>query len=170
MIDLNIWYLITLIGSPIIWTGIVGILAITYFLIRKKVKIKTKGKLKNFILLLIPILILTFFGTEILKFVIQSPRVCIPCPAPDCNPYCPTTSSFPSGHTATISSVVMLIFLFLRKKEYLLLFILPILVGISRLMLGVHTSIDIIFGFIFGILIAGLIWIVKEKLIGRKKT
>lgn len=162
---LNIWYAITLIGAPQVWAGITVILIVIYFSIRKKIKMKNKLWLKNFLLLLIPILIVVFLGAEILKLVIQIPRVCIPCPAPDCNPYCSTSNSFPSGHTATISAVVVLICLLAKRKKYLLIFILPFLVGISRLMLGVHAPIDVIGGCALGTAVTILIWrIGKERI------
>ena len=63
--------------------------------------------------------------------------------------------SFPSGHTfnATIISLVML-----NKFPNEFIFnILAVLIGLSRIFLGVHYPTDIISGIIFGYLIYNLI-------------
>ncbi len=57
--------------------------------------------------------------------------------------------SFPSGH----ATVALIFYLILRKKykKYSLIFaIIPILVGFSRIYLGVHYISDVICGFIIG--------------------
>lgn len=63
--------------------------------------------------------------------------------------------SFPSGHTAIFFAIAMAIFYF-NKKWGIVSFIIAILVGISRIYVGVHWPIDIVAGAIIGI-ISGII-------------
>lgn len=59
-------------------------------------------------------------------------------------------SSFPSGHTSTAFSIMTTLFLFLRIP--FIFMVLPVLVGISRVYLGVHYPSDIMTGMLIGTL------------------
>lgn len=61
--------------------------------------------------------------------------------------------SFPSGH-ATFFAALALSTYFINKKLGLLCFIVAILVGLSRIIAGVHFPLDIIVGYIFGIIVS----------------
>ena len=110
-----------------------------------------KGK-KVAILLIVTILI-TFLITQLLKLLIMRPR-----------PYTQLTTlivcavesdySFPSGHTSMSAAISYI----LGKKYNCFKFtiIMPILVGLSRMYLGVHYPSDVICGFVLGILVAVL--------------
>lgn len=78
--------------------------------------------------------------------------------------------SFPSGHSATSSSVIGGIAYTVRKNKILCLFLicLILLVGFSRLWLGVHTPQDVVCGLSLGLILVfalnGLInWAEKDK-------
>ncbi len=78
--------------------------------------------------------------------------------------------SFPSGHSATSSSVLGALAYFLRNKTWicLTLIVLIMLIGFSRLWLGVHTPQDVIGGFIIGITLVFTLysiinWAEKDK-------
>ncbi|MFH1294337.1 MAG: phosphatase PAP2 family protein [Candidatus Aenigmatarchaeota archaeon] len=146
------WYVITLIGSPELWL-LVGVLPLGYLLI-KNLKNEKKTLRHRQITLFAVSLLSTIFIVIVLKTVIAVPRPCTPCPASSCNQYCPTGLfdyySFPSGHAASIFAAFTALYLAGRRKIYLIAFILPILVAMSRLYLGVHTIQDTIAGTVIG--------------------
>lgn len=163
------WWIVTLFGDPLIWTAIIAVLTITYFLLRRKKPMGKKAKrtrnvLKKFLLLLIPALIITFAGSELLKMSFQIPRPCVPCPAEGCNPHCPVNFSFPSGHTSTIAGIVTALVLVLGRRRYLLLYIIVFLVAASRVALGVHTIEDVAGGFAFGTFATMLVWKYRKRI------
>lgn len=66
-----------------------------------------------------------------------------------------TGTSFPSGHSQNAGSVfTQLIMIFKKKAIIIPSVIMLILVPISRLYLGVHFPVDVIFGLLIGIIIA----------------
>ncbi|MFP4017516.1 MAG: phosphatase PAP2 family protein, partial [Halanaerobiales bacterium] len=75
--------------------------------------------------------------------------------------------SFPSGHTQSAASFwTFLMVRFKKKWFYVLAVLMMILVGISRLYLGVHRPIDVIFGLIIGfawVFVANVIFKYFEK-------
>ncbi len=61
--------------------------------------------------------------------------------------------AFPSGHSTTFMALAFSIFLIHKKVGYL--FILSaLIIGITRIMAGVHYPVDILGGFVLGILIS----------------
>ncbi|MCK5156400.1 MAG: phosphatase PAP2 family protein [Spirochaetales bacterium] len=72
--------------------------------------------------------------------------------------------AFPSGHTQSASTFYISLAYIIRKKWYTLAAIfLSLLVGISRVYLGVHWPIDTAVGFVLGIFIAALLYPVILK-------
>ena len=68
-----------------------------------------------------------------------------------------TTSAFPSGHTAGAFAIMGCIgFYFKNNALVLLMFFCATLVGVSRIMLGVHWPIDVLVGAALGWICAGL--------------
>jgi undecaprenyl-diphosphatase len=57
--------------------------------------------------------------------------------------------SFPSGHSSVMMTVAVVAYS-LNKKLGIFLFIMAILVGFSRIILGVHFPIDVLIGWLLG--------------------
>lgn len=75
-----------------------------------------------------------------------------------------TVVSFPSGHTATITSFATIVFLHARRAWLtVLLLTLVLLVGISRMAVGAHWPIDVLAGWLVGMLIAVISFVLAER-------
>ena len=165
----NFWAAVTFFGNPIPWIAIVTGLILVYMgmkwdYIHVRNREKVRHMLKHFLLLMIPVLFLSLAGSEMLKVLLHIPRPCIACPAAMCNPYCPASFSFPSSHTATITGVVTALVLLLRKRKYLVLYALPVLIAVSRVELAVHTITDVTGGFFTGLLLTLLVWKYRKRI------
>jgi undecaprenyl-diphosphatase len=65
--------------------------------------------------------------------------------------------SFPSQHSAVFATIATCAF-FLNKKLGIIFIVISVLVGLSRIVIGVHYPLDILGGFFFGTLV-GLFFI-----------
>jgi membrane-associated phospholipid phosphatase len=160
------WYAVTLIGAPELWAMFCALLFVIYLglrvINRGKRDRKAKSRLKEFLMLLVPTLVLTFLIVMVLKGFFAVPRQCVPCIAElvGCNPYCPLDASFPSGHAATAFAGFTVIWALAgARKEWLAIYLIPLLVAASRIMLGVHTWLDAFAGAIIGI---AMVFVVME--------
>ncbi len=165
----SFWAYVTLIGDPVLWSFAVMLLVGAFLVLdRGYVKMRDARKrcriIKKFLLLMIPALLLSILGPELIKLAFQVPRPCITCPGAGCNPYCPPTFSFPSGHTSTITGAVTAFVLLLRRRKYLLAYFVPLLVATSRVILGVHTLEDVVGGFFVGLALTLLVWRFRKKI------
>lgn len=71
--------------------------------------------------------------------------------------------SFPSGHTAFFFALATVIYLHHKKIGIVFLF-LSLIIGISRIFVGVHWPTDILVGIIAGVFIGLTINLLKDKL------
>ncbi|MGV8087413.1 MAG: phosphatase PAP2 family protein [Candidatus Woesearchaeota archaeon] len=144
----NIFYIITLLGESYVFIWIVLIIAL--------ILIMNKHPLKKFIITII----ISSISIIILKTLINRPR---PFEILQIKSTILTNmSSFPSGHTMMFFSIIP----YLSQKFPKIkigLWTLAILVGISRLYLGVHYFSDVVAGAIFGYLIGAIILKAGEK-------
>jgi undecaprenyl-diphosphatase len=71
-------------------------------------------------------------------------------------------NGFPSDHTLFGAAIASVIFLF-NKKMGIVLFILTLLIGLSRILAGVHHPVDILGSFVIAIVVAGSTYIFGKK-------
>ncbi|MDR2836905.1 MAG: phosphatase PAP2 family protein [Bacteroidales bacterium] len=77
---------------------------------------------------------------------------------------------FFSGHASNSFGLALLTLLFIRKKYYtIIVSVWAIIVSYSRIYVGVHYPLDIFCGFLYGILIATILYLIYTKFI-RKFT
>ena len=71
--------------------------------------------------------------------------------------------SFPSGHTTFSSALAVATYFYANHKIGSWFFIGAILIGLSRVIVGIHWPFDILGGLILGALIAGILFIINSK-------
>ena len=94
---------------------------------------------------------------QLLKFLIQSPRPFLA--LTDVLPlFSETGYAFPSGHAAFFSALALALFFISQKIGYAFMFF-ALLIGLSRIIAGVHFPVDILGGFLLGF---GVAYFVKS--------
>ena len=72
--------------------------------------------------------------------------------------------SFPSNHSANIWALSLIVgYLYTNAKKYFIT--LAFFISVSRVYIGVHYPIDVIFGALMGIMISMLLIVLYQKLI-----
>lgn len=145
--------LITNFGSVIAWAVICGLLYVFG---------GEKGK--NVAIVALAALLVSNVIVYLLKFIIAEPRPFIALPNVDLLVSESEPFSFPSGHTASSFAATVVIGLKykfnLKGKNHRLIY--PLLtfagvIGFSRIYIGVHYPLDVVFGALIGILSALLV-------------
>ncbi|MBI5356003.1 phosphatase PAP2 family protein [Candidatus Collierbacteria bacterium] len=115
---------------------------------------------KNWRRILIAILAFSLFRLvgEILKEGTAVPRACWQSGVKTLIP-CPESFSFPSGHALGATMVAVITSLIYRRKLIVAsTWITAILIAISRVVVGVHSPIDVIGGGIIGVISGLIVW------------
>lgn len=120
------------------------------------------GKLRRFALLLIPTLILTNETSDLLKVWVGRERPCVALPIEAITGKL-TSGSFPSAHSANTSAVVVLAGVLWGWRQVVFWGWLPIVVGISRVYVGVHYPSDVLAGWALGAFYGwGVAWLSRK--------
>ena len=118
------------------------------------------------------ILVISTLMNNIVKVIVRRPR-------PEYITVVENTFSYPSGHTmASVTLYGFLIYFLLKSKiskSYKVVFsiilgIIPVLVGMSRIYLGAHYFSDVFGGALLSIMLLSSIDIIYDKTINRKKS
>lgn len=96
--------------------------------------------------------ILAYILSSVLKIFIHIPRPYDAFPAVH-SLFSETGFSFPSGHATFFMALAFSIFFLHKKAGYVFMFF-ALLIGIARIIGGVHFPIDILGGFVIGALVA----------------
>lgn len=114
-------------------------------------------------------IVLVFFSgifawciASLIKIIIKAPRpyLALENVVPLLNK---TDFSFPSGHATFFMGIAFAIFFSHKKAGYVFMFF-ALIIGITRIITGVHFPIDIITGFILGAIIAYFVKLAYSKL------
>ncbi len=148
----DFWLIIT---KQIYWTPLfIGV----FYLLQKKIGWKNLGIIVLFLAIL---LICTDQITNLFKNGFQRLR---PCNNPEFQSFLREvivrkSFSFFSGHASNSMASTMFVVLILRKyyNYTFFLFLFPLIFAYSRIYLGLHYPLDIVFGYIFGV-INGLVF------------
>lgn len=153
-ITTSIMKIFTFFGSTIF----IVILSIILFIIFIILKQKDKAfKMAS-------VIIISTIINNIIKIIIRRPR-------PEYITVVENTFSYPSGHTMASTTLYgILLYLLLKsnlKKSYkigfgIILGILPLLVGISRIYLGAHFFTDVLGGYLLSGLILTIVYYIDE--------
>ena len=107
------------------------------------------GKARAFALWLLPVLILTNETSDLLKAWVGRERPCVALPIEALTGKL-TSGSFPSAHAANMSALVGTATALWGRRALLWLFWLPLMVGLSRVYVGVHYPSDVAAGWLLG--------------------
>lgn len=123
-----------------------------------------KGGLKGrlcLVTLVIGVIICDQITSSLIKELVSRPRPCHFLSDINLLVGCGPGKSFPSSHASNSMMAVTVIALFFRKHRYWLPW-LSILIGLSRIFVGVHFPFDVLVGWILGVGIGFFVyWLVK---------
>lgn len=99
--------------------------------------------------------VIAYLAAELLKFLFHVPRPFLV--LSNINPlFVKTSFSFPSEHATFFMALAFSIFFLHKKAGYFFMFF-ALLIGIARIIAGVHFPVDILGGFLLGGIIAYLV-------------
>jgi len=163
------WPIITALGDIRFWLLVLLFLG-AYIVLEKP---RLSRHTKHALLIILITFVVVSLAAQAVKMVVNEPRICTPCPADGCNPYCPTDDpyGFPSGHAALSFGMFTAAWLafprnnMTRIKWVAAVVVLATLVSVSRIALGVHTPEQVLVGATIGIAGALIVWhLLKDRM------
>ena len=152
------------------WKGITSLGNSGWFWIIVSVLLLISSKTRKVGILALLSLGLGFLITNVcLKNLIARPRPFAEIEALTILIKAPHDFSFPSGHTCASFAVAGIYFKMLPKKYGLSAIILAVLIGFSRLYVGVHYPTDVLGGLIIGLGSSALVYFLYKKLLTTSK-
>jgi undecaprenyl-diphosphatase len=127
---------------------------------------QTRVRQKQIVILTVISLPLAYLVAKIIGLFYYDPR---PFVAEHFKPLIPHTpdNGFPSDHSLLVSSIATLIYFF-SKRTGVLLWILALMVGFSRIFVGVHHVIDIFGSIIISFVVVGLVcWVFLRRAVDK---
>ena len=135
------------------WSVRIGLLLLWLLLVWRG------GRARLFALLLVPTLIVANETCDLLKNWVGRVRPCVALPIEPLTGRL-TSPSFPSAHAANMAALVGLAGEVVHWRTALSLLWLPLLVGFSRVYVGVHYPSDVVGGWVMGWVVgAGVGWL-----------
>ena len=136
-----IFTMVTYLGEPFVFIVVIGFFYIAY----------NKTFAKNLALSLM----ITTYVNSLLKDIFQDPRPPSNVDSEKTEGLARTSYGFPSGHNQTAVSAWGYIAYHFRERIWIVLFmsVIIFLVGLSRLVIGVHDVQDVIGGFLIGLVV-----------------
>ncbi|MDO8591119.1 MAG: phosphatase PAP2 family protein, partial [bacterium] len=80
-----------------------------------------------------------------------------------------TGHAFPSGHATFYSALAMMMWFYHKRIGYAL-GVVALIIGISRIISGVHWPVDILGGYVLGICVSIGVYFLIKKFLNRKNA
>lgn len=132
------------------------------------------GKIKFFIFAAISIFLSRIVITEIIRYFYYHPRPFVNNTVHQLI-FHETSSSFPSGHAAFFFALAMVVYLIFKGSPWifqglpLVFFMGAILIGIARVIAGIHWPMDILAGAMVGIISSLIVHLFLKKIAQKHK-
>lgn len=147
------------LSSNIFW-GLIFLLFVLYSVVRKNKKMQ-----KLLFATAITLGCVDLFTYRVLKLNIERPRPCITYKGEVhlLQRYCSGYAGFPSNHASNSMAVAVFLLLALKKKVARYGILTSVLVGYSRVYIGVHYPFDVLAGFLVGGLLGAAIYYIFSR-------
>jgi phytol kinase len=150
------WNFLSLFGDYNFW--ILFSLVFIFFYVKSKPG--ARKQMEWIFKLLLPSIIFSATIAFLLKLVFQIPRLC------EGLPDCPMGFSLPSMHAAVMFAFFGSVLLYTKKPVYVIpSLVLALLVSLSRMAVGVHTPVDMIWGSMIGLATAITWYIIFDTIL-----